>query len=77
MATTLKIGTNRLNIVHLLPTPQSYGLKSGIFKPRRGVSISAECPLQQVQHRWGDEPAFMMLEFQDLVTMPAIKPFGS
>jgi hypothetical protein len=34
METTLKTNTNRLNIVHLIPTPISYGPKSGIFKPR-------------------------------------------
>jgi uncharacterized protein (TIGR00369 family) len=33
-ATTLKISTNRLNMVELFPTFVSYGLKSGIFKPR-------------------------------------------
>ena len=32
MATTLKISANRLNMVDPLPTPLSYGLKSGIFK---------------------------------------------
>jgi hypothetical protein len=33
MATTLKISANRLNMVDPLPAPQSYGFKSGIFKP--------------------------------------------
>jgi hypothetical protein len=32
IATTLKISANRLNMVDPLPTPLSYGLKSGIFK---------------------------------------------
>ena len=34
MVITLKISTKRLNIVDLVPTPLSYGPKSGIFKPR-------------------------------------------
>ncbi len=40
-AITLKISANRLNMAALLPTPLSYGLKSGIFKPR------CECPFPQ------------------------------
>jgi hypothetical protein len=34
IATTLKINANRLNMADPLPAPSSYGLKSGIFKPR-------------------------------------------
>ena len=41
MATTLKISANRLNMADPLPAPSSYGLKSGIFKPREPVSLSA------------------------------------
>jgi|GraSoi2013_115cm_1033766.scaffolds.fasta_scaffold04486_1 hypothetical protein len=43
MATTLKTSTNRLNIVHLIPTPLSYGPKSGIFKPRSSKPRSTTC----------------------------------
>jgi hypothetical protein len=50
MATTPKISANRLNMVDPLPVPLSYGLKSGIFKPRRRVFFSAKCPLEYVEH---------------------------
>src|SRR5674536_145858 len=46
MATTLKNNANRLNMVGPLPTPASYGLKSGIFKRAKPVSISAEYTLE-------------------------------
>src|SRR5258708_38689598 len=45
IATTLKISTHRRNMVDLLPTPLSYGPKSGIFKPR-DASLSAQCTLE-------------------------------
>jgi uncharacterized protein (TIGR00369 family) len=48
-AATLKIITKRLNIIHLVPTPLSYGPKSGIFKPRRVGSISPEYVLEWVK----------------------------
>ena len=37
-AIALKISINRLNMAAQLPIPSSYGLKSGLFKPRR------DCP---------------------------------
>ena len=44
MATTPKISTNRLNMVDLFPTPLSYRLKSGIFKPRRTSVLFRQMP---------------------------------
>jgi len=44
MATTLKINANRLNMADPLPTPPSYGLKSGIFKPCRASVLFPKCP---------------------------------
>jgi hypothetical protein len=41
MATTLKNSANRLNMVDPLPVPPSYGLKSGIFKPRRTPTVGS------------------------------------
>jgi uncharacterized protein (TIGR00369 family) len=38
-ATTLQISTHRLNMVRKLPTVLSYGLKSGIFKPRARAAV--------------------------------------
>ena len=35
MAITLKTSANRLKMVDVFPTAISYGLKSGIFKPRK------------------------------------------
>jgi uncharacterized protein (TIGR00369 family) len=60
MAITLKISIKRLNIVELFPTPLSYGLKSGIFKPCGGVSFSAEFALKYpIAARSDEERAFM------------------
>jgi hypothetical protein len=43
MATTLKNTANRLNMTDPLPTRPSYGLKSGIFKPRRPSVLFPKC----------------------------------
>jgi hypothetical protein len=43
MATTLNNTANRLNMLDPLPTLPSYGLKSGIFKPRRASVLSPKC----------------------------------
>src|SRR5258708_19549502 len=60
MATRLKISPNRLNMVDPLPAPQSYGFKSGIFKPRR-TSIPFRSALYDAvwHHIASEELAFM------------------
>jgi hypothetical protein len=45
MAITLKISANRLKIVDLFPTAISYGLNSGIFKPRQATVAFRQMPL--------------------------------
>jgi hypothetical protein len=46
MAITPTSSAKRRNIADPFPMPPSYGLKPGIFKPRRLVFPSAECALQ-------------------------------
>ena len=60
MATTLNISANRLNMVDPLPAPPSYGLKPGIFKPRR-TSFPFRSALYDVvwHHIAGEGLAFM------------------
>jgi uncharacterized protein (TIGR00369 family) len=60
MATTLKISANRLNMVDPLPHPAFYGVKSGIFKPRR-TSIPFRSALYDAvwRHIASEELAFM------------------
>ena len=48
MATTLKNSANRLNMVDPLPVPLSYGLNSGIFKPRRTATVGAIATMQGI-----------------------------
>jgi uncharacterized protein (TIGR00369 family) len=60
MAITLKINTKRLNIVDLVPTPLSYGPKSGIFKPCwADVGPRQRRSNTPASHDIGEESAFM------------------